>query len=94
MPPIRTVYMDNTGYKLVIENKKSVTMNGVESVLGFDEAYVSLISVMGRVIIEGEGMKIESLSKESGQVLITGDITAVYFADEKTKNGMFKRLFK
>lgn len=86
--------MDNKIYKLTVENKRSVTLNGVESVLGFDESYVSLESSYGRIIIEGEGMKIESLSKENGEIYIVGNISAVYFADEKEKSGMLKRLFK
>ncbi len=83
-----------TDIRLIIENRRSVTLGGVDNVVGFDEDYVSLDTTLGRVIIEGEGMKIESLTREGGIIYVTGDISAVYYSEIKTKNGMFKRIFK
>ena len=86
--------MSNADHKMIIVGRESLQMNGVESVLGFDENYVSLSASVGKIIIEGAQMRIENLSKETGEINIIGEISAVYFADEKTKNGVFKKLFK
>ena len=85
---------ENKRYTLIIENRKSVTLNGVENVIGFDEGYVALSTEQGRVVIEGEDLKIESLTRDNGEIFITGAIASLYFADEKGKSGIFKRIFK
>ena len=46
-----------------IVNCGAVTLNGVDHIVGFEEKCVILSCDFGRVIIEGEGMKVESLSK-------------------------------
>lgn len=80
--------------RLVIENRKKLVLDGVSHVIGFDEGYVSLDTKLGRVVIEGEGMKIESLSKEEGTIYIIGDISAVFYTETKEKNGVLRRIFK
>ena len=83
-----------SGGILTVKSRESVTLDGVKNVEGFDESYVSLSTVGGRVIIEGADLKIESLTKENGAIYITGKINGVYFNDEKAAKGVFARLFK
>ena len=80
--------------KLTVENRRTLFMDGVVHVVGFDEDYVSLDTKLGRVVIEGEEMKIESLTNDSGEIKIVGIISAVIYTDQKTKAGMLRRLFK
>ena len=81
-------------FYVLINDKKSITMNGVKNVLSFDEGYVSLEAEQGKVSVEGRNLRIESLAKESGEIYITGDILGVIFSEEKPVEGVFKRLFK
>lgn len=80
--------------KLIIENRKRLVLDGVSHVIGFDESYVSLDTSLGRVVVEGEGMKIESLSRDDGLICITGEISAVFYTEIKGKNGVLRRIFK
>lgn len=79
---------------LVISERKSVSMNGVNNVLGFDDGYVTLDTGLGRVSIEGKDLKIESLTKENGEIFISGVIGGVYFSEPKDSGTIFKRMFK
>ncbi len=79
---------------LTVYDRKLLTLNGVDNVLGFDSDYVSLSTNMGRVGVEGEALKIESLTKEDGTVVISGKINGVYYSEEKASRGVFKGLFK
>lgn len=80
---------------LVIKERSSVTVDGVENVLGFDESYVALSSVAGKIIIEGQGLKIENLSKENGEILISGRISGVLYEEAKSSpKGFLARIFK
>ena len=85
---------ENLSGKLIIEDRKSLTLNGVLNVAGFDEDYVSLDTSLGRVVIEGEGMKIESLEREGGVVHIVGIISSVFYTEQKNKSGVLRRIFK
>jgi len=85
---------ENIERYLLINSKKSVTMNGVINVRGFDEGYVTLETVDGEVTVEGKELKIENLSKDTGEIYISGIISAAYFKEEKETQSVFKRLFK
>ena len=73
---------------------KSFSMSGVNVIRGFDEGYILLDTVFGRISVEGSDMKIESLSKEGGNIFVSGGITGAFSSDVKDeKKGFFKRLF-
>ena len=75
-----------------ITDRKKIELDNVEHVLGFDESFVSLMTKFGKVSIEGNELKIEDLSNESGKIRITGIINGVYFSVNKQKKGI-KGLF-
>ena len=79
---------------LTIKDKKIVSMNGVKNVTSFDEGLITFESDVGRVTVEGADLKIEELIKESGEILIVGDISGVFFSENKCGGGLFKSLFK
>ncbi len=79
---------------LMIEDRKNVSVSGVKSIIGFGEDYVTLETDLGRLIIEGEGMKIESLEKSEGTINITGLISSAYYSEMKSREGLFSTLFK
>ena len=77
---------------LDLRTKSALTLDGVSNIEQFDGSYISL-SLDGDVLkIDGEGMKIESLSKDDGVILITGKICGIYYSDEKPIVGFWKRL--
>ena len=87
--------MNKTGkYYVLINDKSNITLNGVKNVAGFDESYVTLDMDDGRITVEGQSLKIENLSKENGEIYVTGEIRGVLFEEEKASRGVFKRLFK
>ena len=80
---------------LTITNRELLFINGVSKVLGVDSDYVLLDCESGRITVEGENLAIETLTKENGDLNITGKISAVCFADEKKrKRGIMSRLSK
>ena len=79
---------------LIIKNRSEISLDGVMNVEGFDESYVSLATSGGRIVIEGENLKIEGLTKEDGRILISGKFDAVLYSEEKSRSGIFSRFFK
>lgn len=78
---------------LTVKEKSVITLNGVSNIESFDSSYVTLETSEGTVCIEGRGMKIESLSREGGEIQITGRIDGVFYAKEKKAKGGLSKMF-
>ena len=78
--------MDNsTKSSIILKDRGRIEISGVESVGSFDEGFVVLTTSLGEVNIEGEGLKIEDLSSERGEILILGKINAFFYKDKILK---------
>ena len=88
--------MDNANEKqtLLLENRKTLTVDGIKNVAGFRDDYIELLSNLGRIEIEGADLKIEELCRESGKILVTGEISGVFYGDNKTGKKIFGKIFK
>jgi sporulation protein YabP len=83
-------------YKQILNvvNFKELTLNGVLNICGFEDGLIALDTESGRLFIEGENLKIESLEKEGGSVLVTGEVRGIFREEQgKLKKGIFSRLF-
>lgn len=85
-------------HEVKLSSRTRLEMTGIEDVSSFDEQGIILQSCMGGISIEGEGLKIETFSTGSGDLVITGKISGIlYFGSssgEKEKSGFFSRLFR
>lgn len=73
---------------------EALCANGIVDIVAFDENGIVLSTDSGRVIVEGEDLKIESLDKNGGNILITGKITGFFRSDAQVgKKGFFGRIF-
>ena len=81
-------------YQLTINNREKISMNGVINVEGFGEEYLHLNTAIGELTIEGSDLKIESLTKENCEIVILGKINGLFYREEKSEKGFFKKLFK
>lgn len=59
-------------HKLVLESRKKLSVSGVKEVESFDEASVVLNTNRGTIIIRGEGLHLQMLSLDGGQVSVDG----------------------
>ena len=89
-------YMDKEElkYTLTLTDGQQLRLNSVEGVLLFDEGAVSLSLGGGRVEITGENLKIEELTKEQGEILVTGRVDSISFEGARDVKGVFAKLFK
>ena len=66
-----------TVHNVIMENRKSLTISGVTDVDSFDERCISLYTQMGELVIRGRELHINSMSVETGDMTIDGDIWAL-----------------
>ena len=80
---------------VTLKNRRLLKMDGVSEVLSFDEDFVSVATALGKVEIEGKGLKIVQMSAESGDFTLEGRIDGLYYdAMPGEKKGLFARRAK
>ena len=73
-------------------DRKKASMTGVAKVDGASETEIALTTCMGRLIVTGSGLKIVKFDEQDGNLVITGNIDALKYA--QTKPPLLKRIFK
>lgn len=82
-------------HNLEIENRKKMRLTGVVDILNFDDETITLLTVMGKLLIKGNELKILSFGNETGDMETNGKINAVvYLNDTKGKSSLMGKLFK
>lgn len=83
-------------HDIVINNRERLSLNGVKEIINFDENNVNLKTVCGDLLIEGEGIHINVLNIEKGEVEMHGKISALNYFDsvDGGKSSLLSRIFK
>ena len=81
-------------HKLVLNERTQLTMTGVHEVLNCDENAVVVQTDLGRLLIQGQDLKLKTLSPEGGQVRIEGNITAMQYEQSRDSRGGLRRLLR
>ena len=80
-------------HQLVLEQRERLMISGVEEVARFDEETIVLTTTMGELEIQGEGLHIEKLSLEGGELHVDGNVSAlIYTAEGREEPGFLRRL--
>ena len=80
-------------HHLVLEQRERLMISGVEEVARFDEETIVLTTAMGELEIQGEGLHIEKLSLEGGELHVDGTVCALIYAmQEREEPGFLRRL--
>ena len=80
-------------HHLVLEQRERLVISGVEEVARFDEETIVLTTTMGELEIQGEGLHIEKLSLEGGELHVDGTVSALIYTEESREEpGFLRRL--
>lgn len=82
---------------LSLENRKKLIITGVIEVINFDEEKISLNTKLGNLSIKGEGLKMNKLDVQNGDVIINGSIASIIYSGKsvsKNKGNLIKRIFQ
>ena len=78
---------------LTLDNRKLLTLSGVEDVSGFDEQTINVKLSDATLVVKGTGLHISKLSLESGDVVIDGLITSLQYLGASS-GSLRSRLFR
>jgi sporulation protein YabP len=80
-------------HRLTLDERRRLTVTGVEEVVSFHEEEVAVRTVKGLLIVRGEGLKVDKLEKSSGELTVSGLVTDLGYETERTAAGFLARLF-
>ena len=82
-------------HHLVLEDRRALTVSGVSDVDSFDELTVVIYTEMGELTVKGQGLHINRLNVETGDLTLEGTIDSLTYAEVHCRSGgFFGRLFK
>lgn len=81
------------GHRVLLEERGQLVISGVEEVESFDESAIYLTTGQGPLEIQGEGLHIEKLSLDGGDLKVEGRVDALVYGEERRSRGsLFSRL--
>ncbi|MCI8423108.1 MAG: sporulation protein YabP [Lawsonibacter sp.] len=82
------------GHRVILEDRNRLLVSGVEEVESFDEGSILLTTALGALEIQGEGLHIEKLSLDGGDLKVEGQVNALLYENEpRERGGLLGRLF-
>lgn len=79
-------------HKLQLNERRQLTMTGVNEVVSFEDTAVVLQTSLGTLIVQGRDLQLKTLSLEGGQVEVDGSVSALIY-EEPRQGGGWRRLF-
>ncbi len=77
--------------QITIKDRSEIEIDAVSDICAFDPEAVVLNTSAGKVIIEGEELRIDNLEKATGKIHIKGKINVVaYPSGNRKSRGWFK----
>ena len=80
-------------HKLTLNERKNLTMTGVTEVVSFEESAVVLRTGLGTLTVQGQELKLKTLSLEGGQMAVDGHISALIY-EEPREGSFWQRLWR
>jgi len=87
-------------YFLNLINREKMQITGVNNVASYDEAEIIIQTVLGVLVVKGEGMHITNLNLEEGKLTVDGYLNKLEFSEDKgaklrdKSKGIFSRLIR
>ena len=83
--------MQENKHSVILEQRKSLSINGIESVSSFSEVKIVLTVLGGeRITVIGSGLKITGFSKTSGVFTAEGDVMGISYGGKSLTAKIFK----
>ena len=81
-------------HHVILEGREQLSVSGVEEVESFDENTIVMVTSQGTLVVRGEGLHIEKLSLDGGDLKVDGDVDSLTYEDQGPgRGGFLGRLF-
>ncbi len=73
-------------HNVIMENRSTLSISGVTDVDNFDDKNILIYTQMGEMVVNGKNLHVNSMSVETGDMTIDGDIYSIVYGDKDRKN--------
>lgn len=80
-------------HSVILDDRKKLSLSGVEDVQSFDETVIVIKTSMGMLIVRGSGLHVGRISLETGDMSVEGQISDLNYEERREEGGLFARLF-
>ena len=91
-------HISNYNHGISLTERKNLMISGVKKIDNFDNEQFLMDTVMGFLLVKGEGLELVKLDTLQGSVIIKGLVNSMTYLEEGAKknkeNTIFSRLFK
>ncbi len=84
-------------HTIILEDRKLLSISGVNDIDSFDENTVVLYTDMGELTVHGANLHISKLNVDTGELTMDGEIAAFFYNEEprgKQKGGFFSKVLR
>lgn len=90
--------MEDKKHSIILESRNALSTSGVKDIYNFDENKVVLETSLGVLTIMGEGLHINKLNIEDGNLQVRGNISSCIYSESKNirdrGKGLLGKMFK
>lgn len=93
----KEIKIEDRKSNLTLENRKRLCLTGVVEVASFNDEQIVLSTTLGNLTIKGEGLKMNKLDVQNGEVVIIGTVNSYIYTGSESKQdkeSIFAKLFK
>ena len=80
-------------HNLILENRKRMSVTGVERVDSFDEGEISMFTTGGILYVRGTDLHMDKLDLDAGDLIITGLVTDISYEEVAKTSSLWSKLF-
>lgn len=80
-------------HRLILDERKKLTVSGVEEVVNFDEGQISVQTVQGLLVVRGENLRVDALEKSTGELSASGLVTELEYEETGPRGKLWGRIF-
>ena len=80
-------------HQIILDNRKNLSVSGVENIESFDDNTIILITSMGELTIRGTELHITKSNVETGELIMDGSITDLIYTERVPKKETSGKLF-
>lgn len=80
-------------HSIILEGRAKMAVSGVEEVESFDENEIVMQTVQGNLRVQGSDLHVDKLDLVSGELTVTGLVTALDYTEVAPSGSLWARLF-
>lgn len=85
---------ENDFHNVIMENRGSLKISGVNDIDSFTETRIILSTIMGELVIKGEDLHVTTLDAQTGEFLMTGNINSLSYNKHSVLDSPIKKIFR